>query len=1531
MMKQLFIFLLSLIALTSNAQYKRSQMTRQYTPYSQVGAEFRTVLYAPLDTMSGADIGALAYLPSDSSYYVKRVNKWVKVSATGSGVDSTALYRGFYTTAALGISASSNVTNYAAGKVDSIFYKFSTTPYGTGTAQDYGGWLTGNLTGDSIKVTAPFWVAIGNSIIEGHPAQHGRLHPSIDLTKQDVPGQITYYLRQLTNMRFFNQGIGGQTSSDVWARWDRDVLGKTVAGITTLSGKPQGVLIECGINDFYSGISVETLKKNLTKMAASAAREGIYCVTLTIPGDEINNYIQNKQVDEINDWLRKGGLNKYNVSIVDFNRWWKDSAYKDNKHGNSLLADDIHPTEVGYDSAANFIFREGMLPVLEGVIFYNELSPDGFAGYARPNNITFNNTAYSITKEIDTLLLTAPLIIDTPWIKVLSSNNITGTSYTGFSQIEYLMSYPVGNNAFTIGRKASGQTPYPYIVIDKTNGNVGIQTETPATPFEVNSAISRGETVPIGPELRTYLNLSGGQGPSSHTGKGGFYVVLPDARNNTFANIELDVTDAKFGTSKILIGLGNSTASVTYTGYMNHFPPLLQMGGKSSTGLYIVIGDSTYDWDYPVLKISRVNLYAGFSLANYASYDSIKVRFTTSPISFFNSIGSNFTYTINSLNTFAFGTQGTTGVTGIPFVPSITSESLLLLDTVSRQWKRTNGLSGSVPGLTYKHFFVGDVTNTATDAGNGLIFNKASNTYTLSVGINSSADSGVLVLGGSAGIGQINFAGGPGEIIGADYMHYRTTPTGPGHIWYTNNNAQRMTLDGDGGLTVNGLAGVSNGIGLVNSSGKFYTSSHIKFVDSNKAIRASKLLAYKQVQAGDTVFRFAPRKYNYGFGNSLMAGSAITPDYFRYFTMFCNFTNDLEVNYGIGGTRLCHVSTGDSCMLDRLYRIKNYNAATDDYFVFEYGVNDAVTLSIDTATFRATYYQVIDTAIIARGIPAAKITLLTPGFYLHNNSTLQNRGPIFTDLVKSIAAAKGVKVVDARAAQVLAGAMATLNLPTDSVHWNEYGNEAVALAMIDTLNIKSGVVRANGNLYGRHLTIRGYANKTPFLSLVDTAERIVSEFRAYSHISTGTNLESQGFGLNSLIAETSGNGNTAFGSGTLQADTSGSNNTAFGSYVLAGNLSGNNNTVFGKNGYFSNTTGNENTGMGRDAGKNNTTGSDNTYGGYTSGVANTTSSNNTGWGSFTLNANTASSNTATGASALRFNTSGGSNTANGTNSLLSNLTGANNTAMGNRSLRGNTGSNNTADGANAGDSNTTGGDNTYIGYRNFYRSKTGSRNIGLGAQVGTDVFAGSDNIYIGGSTILLGDVSNTLLISAGQNSPRIYSPASGKVMIGSVNTPTTTLHVDGDLRIGTVASSTVGVDSLLTIHNGVVQAIAPTALPAYSEGAYIPTLTGVANIDGVTADSLHYYRYGNNVTVYGAFQADPTLNLVTTQIGVSLVPGLASNFTLAHQASGGVNLSINGYPGKVYADATNDRAQIEFVAAATSNMSFTINFTYKIQ
>jgi len=382
------------------------------------------------------------------------------IQVGGSGLPFVFQYDNFRLPAtheflfAQGLAANESVTNYGFASVDNTKYKFSTTGLGASTTE-YGGWLANGTSGDSIAISAPCGVVIGDSQAEGHPARHGRLHPNgastFSVNYQDTLGTISYTLRQLTKMRWFNHGIGGQTSDQVWARWPRDVLAQTFnpsdgRGSKTLQRKPNTVVIIVGINDFFVHTRSWTVTaQNLENMAQSARDNGIQAVFLNCPGDESANMVQIRKVDSLNTWMASGALQAFGAAVVDYNSWWRDPAYNDNGHGQSLIVDVIHPSAIGYDSLANVIFRAAKLPVLNKIRFTNELSPLGFSGYSRPAGITIQGVAHTLASAQDLILFSTPLAWDSVWVKINSSTNVTGTTYSGFSHIEWLYSNDTSN------------------------------------------------------------------------------------------------------------------------------------------------------------------------------------------------------------------------------------------------------------------------------------------------------------------------------------------------------------------------------------------------------------------------------------------------------------------------------------------------------------------------------------------------------------------------------------------------------------------------------------------------------------------------------------------------------------------------------------------------------------------------------------------------------------------------------------------------------------------------------------------------------------------------------------------------------------------------------------------------------------------------------------------------------------------------------------------------------------------------------
>lgn len=114
-----------------------------------------------------------------------------------------------------------------------------------------------------------------------------------------------------------------------------------------------------------------------------------------------------------------------------------------------------------------------------------------------------------------------------------------------------------------------------------------------------------------------------------------------------------------------------------------------------------------------------------------------------------------------------------------------------------------------------------------------------------------------------------------------------------------------------------------------------------------------------------------------------------------------------------------------------------------------------------------------------------------------------------------------------------------------------------------------------------------------------------------------------------------------------------------------------------------------------------------------------------------------------------------------------------------------------------------------------------------------------------------------------------------------------------------------------------------------TSGTYTPTLTNVANLGASTAYPCLYSRIGTIVTVSGVVDIDPTAGATITQLGISLP--IASNFAATTDLSGtACAVAVATESGSVFADTTNDRANLHIIVASTANHAVTFTLQYKI-
>lgn len=131
-----------------------------------------------------------------------------------------------------------------------------------------------------------------------------------------------------------------------------------------------------------------------------------------------------------------------------------------------------------------------------------------------------------------------------------------------------------------------------------------------------------------------------------------------------------------------------------------------------------------------------------------------------------------------------------------------------------------------------------------------------------------------------------------------------------------------------------------------------------------------------------------------------------------------------------------------------------------------------------------------------------------------------------------------------------------------------------------------------------------------------------------------------------------------------------------------------------------------------------------------------------------------------------------------------------------------------------------------------------------------------------------------------------------------------------------------------SLHNN-AGAITGTTDQFFASGTYTPTLANVANIAASTAYQCQYTRTGNVVMVSGKVDVDATLAATSTQLGISLP--IASNLGAAEDCAGtGHSPAVATQGAAILGDATNNRAQMQFISADLNNQAMYFMFQYEI-
>jgi lysophospholipase L1-like esterase len=183
-------------------------------------------------------------------------------------------------------------------------------------------------------------VAMGDSTTAGTPAFQSPREAPPD-GRGDETSQYSYWLMQAyPAWDVINQGVNGERSDQIRARFEADVVAR----------KPAVVVIIAGVNDVYQGRPAQHVQEQLGAMYKRAHDSGISVVAGTIIPYNSATPAQNLEMHRINDWIRAQARAQPGVIVVDTRA---AVASPRNPDMLSSSPDGLHPDAAGYRRMAS--------------------------------------------------------------------------------------------------------------------------------------------------------------------------------------------------------------------------------------------------------------------------------------------------------------------------------------------------------------------------------------------------------------------------------------------------------------------------------------------------------------------------------------------------------------------------------------------------------------------------------------------------------------------------------------------------------------------------------------------------------------------------------------------------------------------------------------------------------------------------------------------------------------------------------------------------------------------------------------------------------------------------------------------------------------------------------------------------------------------------------------------------------------------------------------------------------------------------
>lgn len=217
------------------------------------------------------------------------------------------------------------------------------------------------------------------------------------------------------------------------------------------------------------------------------------------------------------------------------------------------------------------------------------------------------------------------------------------------------------------------------------------------------------------------------------------------------------------------------------------------------------------------------------------------------------------------------------------------------------------------------------------------------------------------------------------------------------------------------------------------------------------------------------------------FGTSITAGTGAFNNNYRFATVTARSFNTLEANYGQGGASL------QVDMLAKIPLIAPYNYLLHRFIVMEWLTNDIINGSNigtwDTAHAGPIYRRIIDTCL-ARGWPASKIVIVSPG-YIDSTAFTNATGARqfqYWSLSQDVATSRGVKFVDVKNPEAALGN--SILMQDQNLHPNNDGHalyaQLIRQILTDSVRIEGQAMGVTGVAEFNRLKVRIVDTATAF-------------------------------------------------------------------------------------------------------------------------------------------------------------------------------------------------------------------------------------------------------------------------------------------------------------------------------------------------------------------------------------------------------------------------------------------------------------------